>query len=218
MVNINAIYIILKKQGLCLFAKTLEKDFPDPDLISPLLISVEAFTAEVMKGEIKGFQIESRNQTTFYFRNFHKFSVVISFDRLYEKIDFLMEKIGLSFMVEHGDQFEPWTGSIKSFQRYETTLQRLLEEFGFEKEMWKVIFPVQALDALNLNKLSKEMRPVALTLLTIREGTLDDITAEMELKKPVKTEIIEFVSHTLDYLVEEGLCGYNHHSKSYFLR
>lgn len=211
-------YIILKKQGLCLFAKTLEKDFPDPDLISPLLVSVEAFAAEVMKSEIKSFQIESRNQTTFYFQSFHEFSVVISLDRIYEKIELLLEKIGMSFMVNHGDHFKPWKGSVRPFQEYETTLERILEEFGFKKEMWKVIFPIQALDALTLNKLSKDMRPVALTLLTIREGTLEDITAEMELEKPIKTKTLEFIASTLDYLVEEGLCGYNHHSKSYFLR
>jgi hypothetical protein len=81
-------------------------------------------------------------------------------------------------MVDYGDHFKPWKGSVRPFQQYETTLDRKLEEFGFKKEMWKVIFPINALDALTLNKLSKDMRPVALTLLTIREGTLEDITAE----------------------------------------
>jgi len=89
-----------------------------------------------------------------------------------------MEEIGMSFMTKHRDYFIPWTGSVKSIQAYETTLERILEDFGFKKEMWKVIFPINALDALTLNKLSKDMRPVALTLLTIREGTLEDITAE----------------------------------------
>ncbi|MFX1535882.1 MAG: hypothetical protein ACFFDI_16830 [Promethearchaeota archaeon] len=213
MINIYAVYII-NTAGICVFKKTLAKDMPDSDLISSFLSAVDSFASEVIGGDVRTFKIE---QITYRFRGFRDFFVVIGMDKEYKEVDILLEKIGMAFMIEHGADLKPWKGTTKPFRKFEATFERLLEEAGFKKDMWDSIFPTQALDALELGQIPENIRKVAMALLTIRKGTLDDIIAELELKKPIMPETIEFVRRALDYLIEAGLIGYNQQLKKYFL-
>ncbi|MFX0064603.1 MAG: hypothetical protein ACFFC7_20715 [Candidatus Hermodarchaeota archaeon] len=213
MVNIYAVYII-NTAGICVFKKTLAKNMPDPDLISSFLSAVDTFASEVIGGDVRTFKIE---QITYCFRDFRDFFVVIGMDKEYKKIDVLLEKIGMAFMIEHGADLKPWKGSTQPFRKFEATLEKLLEEAGFKKDIWDVIFPTKSLDVLELGKIPEDVRKVAMALLTIRKGTLEDIIEELELEKPVMQETIEFIRRALAYLIEEGLCGYNQQLKIYFL-
>lgn len=187
---------------------------PDSDLISSFLSAVDTFASEIIGGGVKTFKIE---QITYCFRDFRDFFIVIGMDREYKEVDVLLEKIGMAFMIEHGTDLKPWRGTTQPFLKFEATLEKILEEAGFKRDIWDVIFPTKPLDVLELGKIPEDVRKVAMALLTIRKGTIEDIMKELELDKPIIPETVEFVRRALAYLIEEGLCGYNQQQKIYFL-
>jgi hypothetical protein len=193
---IYAVYIITEGGGL-MFSQTFQtqKDSKDSDLVSGLLTALRMFANEITKSDVKTFEVEG---LTYHFQSFDFFSVVLVTSSAESPQEYL-HQLGLRFMKKYGEVFLSGGKSIDSsqFENFKKDVDDILGEIV---DVSSSINPTKKLSTAEIFSLPRVTQKVALALLQLEEGSVDEIAMETNLD----TANVQLI---LDKLIEIGFIG-----------
>ncbi len=192
---IDSVYLLLP-DGRCIFSKSYKKQYKeqiDPLLLGGLLNAFNIASHQWLKDGVRKFT--SEEGFNFIIKDFSSFLVVIS-GILETDEEIILEKIGMIFLSKYGDKIEKWqAGNISSLKNFETDLNKILnvsQEMISPVETKTYIKPDEPyLDSLTIISLPKELQKTALTMLTLKEASIDDIIKESKRDKETELNNIE---------------------------
>lgn len=192
---IDSVYLLLP-DGRCIFSKSYKeqkKQQIDPHLLGGLLNAFNIASHQWLKDGVRKFI--SEEGFNFIIKDFSSFLVVIS-GILDADEEIILEKIGLIFLSKYGDKIEKWqAGNISSLKNFETDLNKILnvsQETVSTIQTSSYIKPDEPyLDSLTIISLPKELQKTALTLLSLKEATVEDISKETNKDKEIELKNVE---------------------------
>ena len=198
---INSVYLLLP-DGRCIFSKSYKDQGSqqiDPHLVGGLLNAFNIASHQLLKDGVRKFV--SEEGFNFIIKDFSSFLVVIS-GILNTDEEQILEKIGMIFLSKYGDKIEKWkAGNISIIKNFETDLNKILnisqELVSSSDANPKIRLEEPYLDSLTIISLPKELRKTALSLLTIKEASLEELS--FETKRSMDEEL-----KNVEKLVEMG--------------
>lgn len=173
---IYAVYI-LKNNGTVLVSEYYqsESNLPELSLMGSLITSLKGFTSKALQNDMK--TIESQG-LVFHVRSFGSFSVIVVTNLSKAPTDVIQE-IGLSFLKDYGeDLLETETGS-KTYDSFQKTLKNIIAFYTFDET--NSLMPFRSLSPQEIFDLPAELQQVALTVLSMGEGTIEQIKEEIKV-------------------------------------
>jgi len=133
---INAVWII-HKDGKCLFHREYKDLNINEQLFSGFLVAILSFSKEISNQDLKSIILE---ELVLYYKNIEekRLIFVVAADRK-DRESKIMAKINLietAFFSEFDDELRNWNGNITTFQKFNTTVDKLLNNQGFQIELF----------------------------------------------------------------------------------
>ena len=198
---IDSVYLLLP-DGRCIFSKTYKDKGSqqiDPHLVGGLLNAFNIASHQLLKDGVRKFV--SEEGFNFIIKDFSSFLVVIS-GILSTDEEHILEKIGMIFLSKYGDKIEKWkAGNIGIIKNFETDLNKMLnislELVSSTDSNPNIRLEEPYLDSLTIISLPKDLQKTALSLLTIKEASLEELSHET--KRSIDEEL-----KNVEKLVEMG--------------
>ena len=148
---------------------------PNETLLAGLFTAIQGFMYEVTHDEAKLNSITVDN-LSYHFKSYGKYQIVLVTD-LSETPKVVMQKIGLRFMKEHGEQLFNETTDKTMFEPFIQSINEIIMEKSISDDS-RMINPTKKFSPDELFRFSPDIRAIALALITIKEGSVDEIAAE----------------------------------------
>lgn len=172
---IYAVYII-KKDGVTLLSQHFQSkdELPNDLLLGGLLGAIQTFTAETLGDETRTIQVEG---LAYHIRSFGFYTVALVTDLNKEPND-LIQELGLRFMRMYGEEMLSDTGRVDKFYPFKDTIKEII---GKSVDESGSIRPSKMLNTKEIFELKSELKPVALAMISLGEGTLTEIAKECDI-------------------------------------
>ena len=194
---IDSVYLLLP-DGRCIFSKSYKdksKQQIDPHLLGGLLNAFNIASHQWLKDGVRKFV--SEEGFNFIIKDFSSFLVVISGSLSGDTDEeAILEKIGMIFLSKYGDKIEKWQAGNKStLKNFESDLNKNLnvpQQIITQTEpSSNASLDEPYLDSLTIISLPKDLQKTALTLLTLKEASLDEIIKETKRDKDIELKNLE---------------------------
>lgn len=193
---IDSVYLLLP-DGRCIFSKSYNqsKQQIDPHLLGGLLNAFNIASHQWLKDGVRKFV--SEEGFNFIIKDFSSFLVVISGSLSGDTDEeAILEKIGMIFLSKYGDKIEKWqAGNISTLKNFEVDLNKILnvsqQIITQTDTLTKSTLDEPYLDSLTIISLPNELQKTALTLLTLKEASIDEIIKETKREKEIELKSIE---------------------------
>ena len=174
---IYAVYII-KKDGITLLSEHFQskEDLPNDLLLGGLLGAIQTFTAETLGDEMKTIHVEG---LAYHIRCFGFYTVALVTDLTKEPSD-LIQELGLRFMRMYGEDLLSGSSRVDKFYPFKDTIKEIIGKSFDESASIK---PSKMLNTKEIFELTSDLKPVALAMISLGEGTITDIANECNIKK-----------------------------------
>jgi hypothetical protein len=194
---IYAVYIITES-GELMYSESFQtmKNMKDLDLVSGLLTALRMFANEVTHADVKAFEVEG---LTYHFQSFDLFYVVLVTSSM-EEPQVYLHQLGLRFMKKYGENYLTIKDKALDYSCFDTFKGDIAEVLGSIVDVSSSINPTKKLTTAEIFNLPIETQKVALVILEIEQGTVEDIIREGNLEKLDTIEV-------LNKLVEIGFIG-----------
>ena len=185
---IYAVYVITEA-GALMFSDSFQnqKNMKDLDLVSGLLTALRMFANEVTDADVKAFQVEG---LTYHFQSFDIFYVVLVTSSLEGPQKYLHE-LGLRFMKKFGEIFLTSKDIALDYSCFNSFQGDVREVLGSIVDVTSSIKPTKKLTTAEIFNLPIETQKVALAILEIEQGTLEDISKEVKLDDSNTKNLLE---------------------------
>ena len=172
---IYAIYII-KSDGKPILYEHFQSnaDWPNEMLVSGLFIALNGFSKEVLKREITTIILED---LSYHIRSFGFYTIVLVTDLDYNPA-VIIEEIGLRFIKCYSDEIHEKNVRMEKFVCFKKTIREIIQDYSFDES--RSINPSKILSTAEIFSLSPDLQPIALAILAIGEGSLNDIADECD--------------------------------------
>lgn len=170
---------------------------PNEVLLAGLFTAIQGVVSEMTHKSAKLNSINVDN-LSYHFKSYGKYQLVLVTD-LSETPKIIMQKLGLRFMKEYGEQILEDTIDKTIFEPFTQSINEILMEESISDNS-RMINPTRKFSPGELFQLSPNIRDIALALIAIKEGNVEEIAIESN------TRIIETQQH-LQKLQEMGLVG-----------
>ncbi|MHA1982808.1 MAG: hypothetical protein ACW967_00540 [Candidatus Hodarchaeales archaeon] len=175
---------------------------PDDLLLGGLFTALQAVTSELtsQKSELNSIIIEN---LSYHFKSFGDFRIVLV-TNLQEEPTNLMHMLGLRFLKEYGEQIiDLGVFDESDFVHFKLVMKELISR-DLSIDESSTINPSIKFTTGEIYGLESAIRPTALALISLREGTVNQIAKESGLDE-------EITNNNLDHLQEKGLVGKKNH-------
>ena len=174
---VYAIYII-HRDGVPLFSKVFQapSTTPPEEILSGLLASIQHMSIDLVKqtGSAESFKLKG---VVYHLKYFGEIQVVIVTNSDERPIK-AMNRLGLHFLKDYGEKLSGrWTGDVSMFEKFESTVESVVDAY-FEFDRSFSIDPSKRLTTTLLFSLKKELKNTAIALVTLKEGTVEQIAEE----------------------------------------
>ncbi|TFG17515.1 MAG: hypothetical protein EU530_10470 [Promethearchaeota archaeon] len=193
---IYAVYVITEGGELMYSENFHGKSMKDLDLVSGLLTALRMFAKEVTHADVKAFEVEG---LTYHFQSFNIFYVVLVTSSLEEPQKYL-HQLGLRFMKKFGGDFLTNRENPIDYAFFNSFKGDVDEVLGSIVDVSSSINPTKKLTTAEIFNLPIDTQKVALAILQIEQGSLEDISNEVNLDDS-NTKIL------LDKLISIGYIG-----------
>lgn len=172
---IYAVYII-KKDGVTILSERFQsaEELPNQMLLGGLLGAIQTFSLETLGEEMKTIESEG---LAYHIRSFGLYLIALITD-LNKEPDDIIQELGLRFMRMYGEQILENGSRVDKFYPFKDIIREVL---GKTYDETASIKPSKVLNTKEVFELPSELKPVALAILTLGEGTLEEISKETEL-------------------------------------
>ena len=169
---------IIKSDGTPLLTEYFQskEDLPDNSLLGRYFIALKGFTDTFLKNEIKTIEVEG---LAYHIRNFGFFNVVIV-TNFGEQAGAILQDIGFRFMKQFSEDLLETDTRLDKFLSFRSVLEELIDFYSFDKS--QSIKPTKVLNTKDIYDLPYDLQPVALTMLSLGEGTVKEIANESNIK------------------------------------
>ena len=193
-----AVYII-SMDGTPLVSEKFQaaESIPNESLLAGLLTAVQGVASELVS---KDSQIASMNidNLSYHFKSFGRYQIVLVTD-LIETPKAVLQKLGLLFMKEHGEELLDQTIDTQVFESFTHTIRDVISSVLLTDTSRKII-PTRKFGPGELYNFPEDLRSIALALIALREGSLNDIAHESQKSKKIAQK-------SLQTLQEMGFVG-----------
>lgn len=193
---IYAVYIITEG-GELMYSESFQtsKNMKDLDLVSGLLTALRMFASEVTHSDVKAFEVEG---LTYHFQSFNIFCVVLVTSSLEGPQEYL-HQLGLRFIKKFGEDYvsSHKTYDFTFFESFKSDVEQVL---GSIVDISSSINPTKKLTTAEIFNLPQETQKIALALLQLEQGTVNEIAREVKMRE-------ENINRILDQLIEIGFIG-----------
>ncbi|MHA2296516.1 MAG: hypothetical protein ACXAEU_16895 [Candidatus Hodarchaeales archaeon] len=208
---VYAVYVI-SEDGRSIVSEHFQsaEDIPDDLMLSGLLTALQGVAAEVSKdqSELKSIEIEG---LSYHIRYFGFYRVVLVTDVIKTPED-IIQTLGLRFMKEFGEVLMEGGGlvNLKTFSPFKKTIYEIIKQETISDES-KSMRPTRKLTTGDIFNLDHELQPTALAMISLEEGTVEEIANESNLS-------IEITEKNVIKLQESGYIGekYTNEKTIYF--
>ena len=172
---IYAVYII-KKDGVTILSEHFqsEEELPNNLLLGGLLGAIQTFSKETLGDEMKTIESEG---LAYHIRSFGFYLIALITD-LNKEPDSLIQELGLRFMRMYGEDLLDNSARVDKFYPFKNIIREIL---GKSYDETNSIKPSKVLNTKEIFELSSELKPVALALISLGEGTINEIAKESDL-------------------------------------
>ncbi|MFW9916958.1 MAG: hypothetical protein ACFFGZ_15230 [Candidatus Thorarchaeota archaeon] len=179
------------------------KALPDELLMGAFFSSLQIMAAEMThkRSLIKSIQIEG---FAYHIRSFGFFSIIIATDSS-EPPEDLIQTLGLRFMNDFGETLVGRWSLLSTFVPFKKILHEVIRNETTTLDDSQSIEPAKKLDSAEIFSLPHHLQATALALVSLQEGTIEEIAQESEAD-PIVTE------ENLISLKEMGLIGRKTHN------
>lgn len=200
---IDSVYLLLP-DGRCIFSKSYVETEIDPHLLGGLLNAFNIASQQWLREGVRKFI--SEEGSNFIIKDFSSFLVVVSGDLKVDE-EIILEKIGLKFLSKFGNRIDSWqSGNIGILKTFENDLNKILNITSDNNtsrllpKNQKVDEPF--LDSLTIINLPKELQKTALALLSIKSGTVEQVSMETNRSANQEKEFLEQLAN-LGYVLKQ---------------
>jgi hypothetical protein len=183
---IFAVYIVSVK-GKILFSENFHSkdEIPNEVLLGGLVNALQGVAMEMSKGnsEMKTIEIEG---LSYHFRSFGFYRVVLVTD-VSKRPESIIQTVGLRFMKEFGEEIEEDQFDKLPSDRFQKILFEIIGK-DFVSDESKLIRPTKKFGTGEIFDLPHKLQSTAIALLSLQEGTMDEIALESGLNKDIIQE------------------------------
>ena len=189
--------IIIKTDGTTLLTEYFQSDqkLSNKNLIGGLLVAMQGITEEISfnNSEMKTFEIEG---FAYHIRSFGIYRIVLITD-LSKEPDEIIQKIGFRFMKEFGKDLLEKDILTSKFDSFKDVIEEIIGTESYDEG--KSLNPAKLLNTKAIFHLPNDLQPVALAMLLVREGTVNQISIESNIDEYELADKLEKL-HTFGYV------------------
>ena len=191
---IYAVYII-KRDGVTILSEQFQsaEDLPNDFLLGGLLGAIQTFSKETLGEEMKTIESEG---LAYHIRSFGLYLIALITD-LNKEPENLIQELGLRFMKMYGEELLDNSPRVDLYYPFKEVIREIL---GKSFDETGSIKPSRILNTKAIFELSSDLKPVALALISMGEGTISDIAKESDLDQ-------EIVKNSIVELQDQGFIG-----------
>ncbi|MHA1945564.1 MAG: hypothetical protein ACXAC6_01055 [Candidatus Hodarchaeales archaeon] len=183
---VYAIYII-DDGGRPLLSQHFQStdNIPDEVLLGAVLTAFKDLSADVTSQKTWGMETLGMGRLFYHTKSFGPFNVFIvtNTPKGHEN---LLRTIGLRFMREHHQEVvHDYFGDLRIFDTFKQTIQEILQEQNLVDESGRII-STKRFSVGEIFDLAIDLQATALALITLEEGTLEEISKESG-ESPIQT-------------------------------
>lgn len=174
---IYAVYII-KNDGRPILSEYFqsEDELPSDVLLGGLVTALKGFTTEVLQHDMNTIEVEG---VAYHIRSFGFYNVVLV-TNLKKEPDDIIQEVGLQFMKQYGEDMLDKSIRVDKFYPFKKIIKDIVGVHSFDES--NSIKPAKMLNTEEIFNLPNELQQVALTMLSIRDGNLEEIKEECDNK------------------------------------
>lgn len=195
---IYAVYV-LNEEGKTLLSEHFQstEDIPNEVLLGGLFTALQSMTRDMTTKdtEMKSVEIEG---LSYHIRSFGLIRIVLV-TNVPKTPEDIMQRLGLQFINEYGDVLTQAEFNLNTFNPFKNTIQDIMKQLvGYDVS--KSIKPSKRLNTGEIFGLPHHLQATALALVTLEEGTINDIALE-------SGEEANVIEKNLATLKEKGYIG-----------
>jgi len=178
---IYAVYII-SIDGLPIVSEKFQsaESIPNEVLLAGLFTAIQGVMSEVTHKRAKLDSINVDN-LSYHFKSFGKFQLVLV-TNLSATPNNILQRLGFRFMKDYGEQLMDDKPNRLLFEPFVQTINEIINE-ETKTDSSRLINPTKKFSPKELYKLPQEVRIVALSMITLKEGNIDQIASESKISK-----------------------------------
>ncbi|MFW9855635.1 MAG: hypothetical protein ACFFFG_11270 [Candidatus Thorarchaeota archaeon] len=148
---------------------------PREALLAGLLTAIQGATTEITvnKSELNTIVVDN---LSYHFKTFGRYQIVLVSD-ISKSPENVLKRIGLRFMKEYGEKLLEGDLNNQTFTPFIKTIREVVQEESYIDNL-KMIDPTEKFSPKVLYELPNSLRTVAVTMITLKEGNLDQIAEE----------------------------------------
>ena len=173
--NIYSVYII-KNDGRPLLCECFQSssDLPNEMLLGVLVTALKGFSSEILKKDITSIVVEN---LILHMRSFGYYTIVLVTDLEFDP-RIIIDEIGFQFIKTYGDLILNREFRLDNLLPFKDILKGIFREHSFDES--KSINPTKILSTAEIFELPNELQHIALTMLSVGEGTIEEIATQSE--------------------------------------
>jgi len=195
---VYAVYVISEDGRTLLSENFQSKEVPDAVLLGGLFTALQQMASAMtsQEQELESVIIEG---LSYHIRSFGMIRIVLVTD-VPRSPEETIQTLGLRFMKEYGEILVDWDSNLNIFNPFRNVIREIIGE----DKSGIILNPIKKLNTGEIFNLPHLLQPTALALLSIGEGTVQEITEEINRNAPLDS--LE-VRKTLRKLQELGYIG-----------
>ena len=189
---VYGVYFIDKK-GFTI-SKTFQSLEPDDKIIGGIFTALQGMTSEFLSKD-DSINVIHLNNVFYHIRSFGVFNTVIVTNSPHSP-DNTLETLGFKFLK----LFNEDNIKTEKIELFKDSIPAILKNHGFSIDETNSVTPAEKLTTGVIYNLPKELKKVALAVLTLNEGSIHDISEETGFSKDV-------TKFKLEELLKQGYLG-----------
>lgn len=147
-------------------------NLPNVQLLGGLVSALKGFTAEILQNDMKTLGVQG---VVYHIRSFGFFNVILVTNENKDPIDIIQE-IGLSFMKDFGEDMLDEKIRVDKYYSFKDTIKKIVGIHSFDES--HSLIPTKKLSPQEILSIPKDLQKLSLIMLSISEGTIENIKKE----------------------------------------
>ncbi|MHA2364182.1 MAG: hypothetical protein ACXAC7_09510 [Candidatus Hodarchaeales archaeon] len=177
---------ILSNSGIMLLSEFFQskKSVPDVFLLGGLLTALQGVATEITSSpsEMNSFEVGG---ISYHIQSFAFFRIVVVTNFAESPIE-IIQSLGLRFIKDYRDELVEENTNLKTYSPFIKTIREVVKEKSTIDET-RTLNPTKILDTAEIFELPQELHSTALAVLTLEEGTVEQIAKEIGEQEDITT-------------------------------
>ena len=173
-----AVYVI-SIDGRTIVSKKFQSadSIPNELLLGALFTALDGVAKEMTKSDSELKHIEIDN-LSYHIKSFGHYRIVFVTD-LAQTPEDVIQKLGFSFMKDYGEQLLEGFSDIHPYRPFKDTISQIIDsEPTISSDQSNTIIPTMKFSSSVIFDLPEQVQSTALAMITLIEGTIEDISTE----------------------------------------